>query len=244
MIKITFSIIITIFIVLLTSKSVNAHNATFQTDTLNAKQKSISAISAFTAKGDLKKLQKALSDGLDNGLTINEVKEVLVHLYAYCGFPRSISGLNTFIAVLNERKEKGIQDVTGRNASPVSDSLSKYERGKKVLETLSGRPENPVKSGYAAFSPETEVFLKEHLFADIFGRDVLNYQERELTTISALISMGGVEPMMRSHMMIGLNIGLSENQLMQVLSIIETSVGKAAADAGRKVLNDIKASKA
>lgn len=55
----------------------------------------------------------------------------------------------------------------------------KYERGKKILEQLTGQPETGPKRGYAAFSPEIDVFLKEHLFADLFERNVLNYTDRE-----------------------------------------------------------------
>ena len=207
--------------------------------TLNAKQQSIVTISAFTAKGDLKKLHNALNAGLDSGLTVNESKEVLVQLYAYCGFPRSLQGINTFISVLEERKKKGIKDEVGRDAAPITNTGSKYERGKKNLEKLTGRPESQQKTGYAAFSPEIEVFLKEHLFADIFERDVLNFTDREIATISALISLGGVEPMMQGHMAIGLNVGISESGLKQILSIIESNLGKKDADAGRKVLSGI-----
>lgn len=60
---------------------------------LSAKQKSIVAIAGLTAKGDLAKLKDSLNKGLDAGLTINEAKEVLVHLYAYTGFPRSLNGI-------------------------------------------------------------------------------------------------------------------------------------------------------
>ena len=66
---------------------------------LSTKQQSIIPIAVFTANGDLEKLKKALVDGLDAGLTVNEIKEILVHLYAYTGFPRSLNGINTFIAV-------------------------------------------------------------------------------------------------------------------------------------------------
>jgi len=104
---------------------------------------------------------------------------------------------------------------------------------------LTGRVESGAKTGYAAFSPEIEVFLKEHLFADIFDRDVLNFMDREIATISALIALGGVEPMMQSHMAIGLNVGLSEAGLKQILTVIELSVGKNEADAGRKVLSNV-----
>ena len=61
-----------------------------QTDTLSLRQQGIVAIAANTATGDLEKLETALASGLDNGMTVNEVKEVLVHAYAYCGFPRSL----------------------------------------------------------------------------------------------------------------------------------------------------------
>jgi 4-carboxymuconolactone decarboxylase len=221
------------------TNTMKTQNNTAENGTLNAKQQSIAAISGLTAKGDLEKLKKALTSGLEAGLTVNEIKEVLVHLYAYCGFPRSLQGINTFISVLEERKKKGIKDVVGREATPVSSKESKYERGKKNLEILTGRVESGAKTGYAAFSPEIEVFLKEHLFADIFDRDVLNFMDREIATISALIALSGVEPMMQSHMAIGLNVGLSEAGLKQILTVIELSVGKNEADAGRKVLSNV-----
>ena len=221
------------------SNITNAQNKITEDRTLNAKQQTIVTISAFTAKGDLKKLHQVLNAGLDSGLTVDEIKEVLVQLYAYCGFPRSLRGITTFMSVLEERKAKGIKDVVGKEATPVSANKSKYERGKKILETLTGQPEKEPKSGYAAFSPEIDMFLKEHLFADIFGRDVLTYEDREIVTISALISLGGVEPMMKSHMAIGLNVGLSESGLKQILSIIQSNVGNEEAAAGRKVLSDV-----
>ncbi|MEZ0487038.1 carboxymuconolactone decarboxylase family protein [Fibrella aquatica] len=210
---------------------------------LSSNQQQIVIISALTAKGDLQKLQPALSAGLDAGLTVNEIKEVLVHLYAYCGFPRSIRGLQTFMAVLDERKKKGISENVGKEASPIVGNVPKYERGKKVLEQLTGQPETGPKRGYAAFSPEIEVFLKEHLFADIFERDVLSYADRELTTISVLTSIGGVEPMLQSHLGLCLHVGLTGPQLEQAMAVIETNVGKSEADAGRVVLKQVTAAR-
>lgn len=131
-------------------------------------------------------------------------------------------------------------DEMGKTASPMPDSPSKYERGRKVLETLTGQAQvTPPKSGYGAFSPEMDVFLKEHLFADIFGRDVLSFQDREVATITALVNLGGVEPMMKSHIGIALNIGLTEAQLNDLLSIIEANIGSKEADAGRKGLSEV-----
>jgi 4-carboxymuconolactone decarboxylase len=225
------------------STEINAQSKPAEKLMLESRQQHIVTIASFTAKGDLQKLNKALNESLDAGLTINEIKEVLVHLYAYCGFPRSLQGINTFIAVLDARKAKGITDKVGKQATPINDGLSKCERGKKVLETLTGMPEKEPKTGYAAFSPEIEVFLKEHLFADLFSRDILSYSDREIATISALINLGGVEPMMQSHMGIAFNIGITEQGLKQLLYIIELNVGKLEADAGRLVLAQVVASR-
>jgi alkylhydroperoxidase/carboxymuconolactone decarboxylase family protein YurZ len=208
-------------------------------DALGVKNKSIISIASLTAKGDLTKLKPELNAGLDAGLTVNQIKEVLVHLYAYCGFPRSIRGLQTFMEVLDERKAKGINDKTGADVSPIPQEPDKYERGKKVLGELTKAPQDRPLSGYSAFAPVIDTFLKEHLFADIFERDVLTYAERELVTISVLSTIGGVEPMLRSHLSICLNVGLTPSQLNEFVGIIKSTVGEKEANDAQAVLNEV-----
>jgi len=221
------------------TKNVNAQQTMNTDKPLDRKQQSIVTISAFTAKGDLLQLQKALSEGLDVGLTANEMKEVIVHLYAYSGFPRSIRGLQTWMTVLDERKAKGINDDLGAEASPIKDERSKYERGKEILRKLTGAAQDSPPTGYSAFAPVIDTFLKEHLFANIFERDVLSYAERELVTVSVLCSIGGVEPMLRSHLNICLNVGLTPNQLQQFVNVIKTTAGKKEAKAAQSVLDEV-----
>ena len=192
-----------------------------QADTLSIRQQNIVAIAATTACGDLENLKISLARGLDSGMTVNEIKEVLVHAYVYCGFPRSLRALQTFMEVLDNRKAQGITDTVGHDASPVSDNRDKYTRGAELLEKLSGAPVDAPKTGYAAFAPVIEQFLKEHLFCDIFERDVLTWQERELATVSILASLGkGVEPMLRSHSAICLRQGITEGQLRQMTNLV------------------------
>ena len=192
-----------------------------EADTLSLRQQSIVAIAANTATGDLENLKIALARGLDCNMTVNEIKEVLVHAYAYCGFPRSLRGLQTFMQVLDKRKAQGVIDTVGRDVSPVSDSRDKYTRGAELLEKLSGAPKDAPKTGYATFAPVIEQYLKEHLFCDIFERDLLTWQERELATVSILAALGeGVEPMLRSHSAICLRQGMTEKQLRQMTEIV------------------------
>lgn len=228
-------------ITILCSPTVNAQTKAGQD--LTDKQQAVVRISAFTGKGELQKLKTALNTGLDAGLTVNQIKEVIVHVYAYAGFPRSIRGLQTFMAVLNERKAKGINDVTGAEATAIKDQRSKYDRGKATLDSLLGAPQSSTQSGYSAFALIIEVFLKEHLFADIFERDILSYAQRELVTVSVLAGIGGVEPMLQSHLKICLNVGLTPHQLQQFVEIMKNAVGKNEAAAAQQVLNEVLKSK-
>lgn len=206
---------------------------------LSAKQQAIVRIAAITAKGNLPKLKIELNAGIEAGLTVNEIKEALIHLYAYCGFPRSIRGLQTFIEVLDERKTNGITDKIGKDASPINEEGSKYQRGKEILEALTKKPQSDTLTGYSAFAPVIDTFLKEHLFADIFERDVLTYAQRELVTVSVLSSIGAVEPMLRSHLNICLNVGLTAGQLQQFVRVIKSTIGKKEANVVQKVLDEV-----
>lgn len=217
----------------------NAQNNMDEKGILGSKEKSIIVISALTAKGDLVILQPALNTGLDAGLTINEIKEVLVHLYAYCGFPRSIRGLQTFMEVLQTRKAKGINDIAGAEASPIKDEAGKYERGKKILGDLTGVQQPATLSGYSAFAPAIDSFLKEHLFADIFERDVLTYAQRELVTIAVIAAIGDAEPMLQSHLTISLRVGWSPQQLKEFVTVITPAIGNEKANAANAVLKQV-----
>jgi 4-carboxymuconolactone decarboxylase len=239
MIKVGKQVIILFSIICCFYGNLSAQGKMKSNMTFSTRQQSIIPIAALTAKGELEQLKPALNAGLDADLTINEIKEVLVHLYAYCGFPRSIRGLQTFMEVLDERKAKGIIDETGAEASPIGDDRTKYERGKANLEALIGRSLDGPQSGYAAFAPVIEIFLKEHLFADIFDRDVLTFAERELVTVSVISAIGNAEPMLRSHLSICLNVGYSSEQLQEFVGIIKSTIGKKAAKNAQVVLNEV-----
>lgn len=208
---------------------------TYSDYALTAKQQGIIPIAAFTASGDTGKLREALVQGLEKGMTVNEIKEVLVQMYAYAGFPRSLTGLNTFLAVLEGREKQGIKDNVGRDAGPLPAGGSARERGTAVQTELVGRP---VSGPAYAFAPVIDTFLKEHLFGDIFGRDILDFQERELATVAALASLPA-EAQLRSHLNVCMNVGLTEPQLRAFVSILEAKVGKAEAERAGRLLETV-----
>ena len=206
---------------------------------LAEREQAIVTVASYTGKGDLENLKQAFVQALDAGMTVNEINEVVIHAYAYCGFPRSLRAIQTLMQVVEERKADGITDVIGRGASIITDNRSRYERGCDVLAEISGVPADAPKAGYPIFAPTIERFLKEHLFADLFERDLLTYRERELTTVSVLAGVGGVEPMFGSHAAICMHLGVTPEQLSAMLNIVEMNLGKTYSEPLRKVLNQL-----
>jgi 4-carboxymuconolactone decarboxylase len=228
-----------ILFVVVFNMNAKAQNKMTSIQSLDKKQQNIVGIAALTAVGDIEQLKMQLNKGLDAGLTINEIKEILVQLYAYCGFPRSLNGINAFMSILEDRKAKSITDPEGKPASPTIDT-GKYQTGKKNLQTLTGREEK-TPSGANAFSPAIDTFLKEHLFADIFSRDILTFQQRELVTVAALAAMIGVAPQLQAHIGMAMNTGLTETQLLDAFKIIDEVISKGQGNIARTTLKQIRA---
>lgn len=180
--------------------------------TLSPKQKSIGPIAAYAAIGDMKRLHLALDHGLDAGLSVSDCKEILVQLYAYAGFPRSLNALAEMMRVLEERKQRGVADIPGRGPAPVPVGAELLAVGTANQTKLSGQP---VKGALFEFAPAIDQYLKAHLFGDIFARDNLDWTSRELATIAALSAMTGVESQLQAHVRIGMNVGLTASQLSE-----------------------------
>jgi alkylhydroperoxidase/carboxymuconolactone decarboxylase family protein YurZ len=231
------SVFLALVAVLIFSFSFVSEAQTMHNDqTFNARQQSIVTISAFTANGDIEDLSTALNEGLNAGLSVNEIKEVLVQLYAYAGFPRSLNALNAFMDVLKAREAKGIKDNAGREASPLPTDKSPLELGTEIQTRLS---ESPVTGEIYTFAPAIERFLKSHLFGDIFGRDNLDFQSREIATIAALSSLKGVNSQLQAHFKIGMNTGLTKAQMNSLVSVLKSKVGKPEGDNAAVVLNQV-----
>lgn len=202
-------------------------------------QQQIVSIAAFTASGNLDTLKIALTNGLNAGLTINQINEVLVQIYAYAGFPRSLNGISTFMTVVEERKAMGINDPRGEEPRPLTADVDKYKVGTMNQTEVVGQPVVPTKGTSLAFAPASDVFLKEHLFGDIFARGVLTFKEREIVTIAVLTRLENVESQLVAHINCGLNVGLTGEQITEIFDVYSEYVDKGQAKKGQLLLQNI-----
>ena len=169
-------------------------------------------VAAATALGDIGRLAGFCDRALDAGLAVGALKEAMVQLYAYAGFPRSLNGLDALMKVVEARRARGLQDAEGPAPGSVPVGRELLEAGTAAQTRLAGAP---VRGPLFDFAPAIDRFLKTHLFGDIFARDNLDWQTRELVTVSALAALEGVESQLAAHVRMGMNIGVTADQLRQ-----------------------------
>jgi 4-carboxymuconolactone decarboxylase len=217
-----------------TAQGAPAMTQTLPSESLSVRQQAIVPIAAFGAAGDMPRLNAALNQGLDAGLTVNDTKEILVQLYAYAGFPRSLNALGELMKVVESRKQRGLQDAQGQlpsRAIPKGDAL--LAAGTANQTKLSG---SPVKGPLFEFAPAIDGYLKTHLFGDIFERDNLDWQSREIATVAMLSSLQGADSQVQSHMGISMNVGITASQLNQLTQVLAERVDAEPARRAREAL--------
>ncbi len=182
---------------------------------LTAKEATIVDIGAAVARGEQDKLGAAFKAGFDAGLTLNEAKELVGQLYAYCGFPRALNAAGTLMKVAG-----AVKPPEGRAASMPRGSL-----GERALPVGTANQtklcDGPVKGALFDFHPQLDEYLKTHLFGDIFARDVLDWRTREIVTIAALAARPETAPQMKAHIAIGKVNGVTDAQAAAIVRRVQ-----------------------
>ncbi|MFC2998195.1 carboxymuconolactone decarboxylase family protein [Acinetobacter sichuanensis] len=217
-----------------------ATSAKAETVQLSSKQLSLIPIAAFSATGDLEKLKTALIQGLENGLSINEIKQVFAHQYAYAGFPRALNGMLTFKSLLEERQKQDIHDIQGAQPSTLASGTDYYQLGIERLADLNKTSieanRNPL---FENFSPTMDYALKAHLFGYLFSQDNLSPVEREIVVVSTLSAMGDVNAQLRSHLRITRNLGVDAAQMQKIMNALQQTIGRDLANNAENVLKQL-----
>lgn len=190
---------------------------------LSLRQKYLAKIAALEASGDLVRLEPAIIEALDGGITINEIKEAFSQLYAYTGFPRSLNALGVLNKVLQTDGKKWSEGKPWIRPSEWDDAKAAYELGVKNQTQLSGRPFN------FEFCPQDDYYLKSHLFGDIFAGNQLTNAEREIVTVAALSALNNVALQLAAHKAGAVNMGNSKEQVEELCKFLSEN-GLSACD--------------
>ncbi len=108
-------------------------------------------------------------------------------------------------------------------------SDERYRQGKAKLAQIHGEHGTTAVQSLEDVAPDLARYIFEFAFGDIYNRQGLDLRERQIATIAALTVQGHAEPQLRAHIRGGLNVGLSQQEIVEVITQMAVYAGFPAA---------------
>lgn len=109
------------------------------------------------------------------------------------------------------------------------ENESRLERGQRALAQIDGEAGHKVVAALADIAPDFATYLFEFPFGDIYSRPGLSLRDREIATVAALAAMGTATPQLKVHIEAALNVGLSQEEITEILMQMAVYAGFPAA---------------
>jgi len=91
----------------------------------------------------------------------------------------------------------------------------RFEIGLEQLQEIDGVGGEKVIQTLEDIAPDLGEYIIEFAFGDIYSRQGLSLQEREMITITSLLTLGGCEPQLEVHINGSLNVGISPEKIIE-----------------------------
>ena len=128
------------------------------------------------------------------GCTPEEIREVIIQMCGYAGFPATLNAMKTLVEVLQETGQALPTD------SLHAGSEGRYERGKNLLAMIAPEQERILKETYDPINPDIAKYVIAFGYGDIYARGLLSLRDRQVATIAALAAKGTAPSQLRFHM--------------------------------------------
>ena len=212
----------------------------YESINLSPKNRELVLVAGLIALGDnTTELSVHINGALNSGWTALEMQEVMLQMSVYSGLPSSVNGMNTLKEVLDQRKQRGITDVTSPPlASKQKTEKSRLEVGSNQLEKLQVIEAKALQDAYKDVSPNFAKHVIEYAFGEILSRPTLDYQTREMITIAALTAMGATNQL-KFHIQGALYLGIHSREIADIIILVGAYSGFPSMANATNVLKEV-----
>jgi 4-carboxymuconolactone decarboxylase len=105
----------------------------------------------------------------------------------------------------------------------------RYLKGLAKLREIDGQAGEQVVASLADIAPDFARYLIEFPFGDIYTRPGLDLRSREIAVIAALTAMGTATPQLKVHLHAALNVGVTQDEIVEVIMQMAVYAGFPAA---------------
>lgn len=151
--------------------------------------------------------------------------------------------MNKFLTVIVLLSAISVSVVSQAIENPAVTIQPQSERFVKGLETLNqingdGSGEEIV-DVLKDVSPDLAKYAIEYGFGDLFNRTVLSHKTKEMVIIANLAAMGNAQPQLKAHINAALNVGVSKEEIAEIMILTSAYAGFPAAINGTLALKSV-----
>lgn len=130
----------------------------------------------------------------------------------------------------------------GQNENQIkmdSTKTERFERGWEKLKEIDGQAGVNVFEILQDISPDLGKYIIEYPFGDVYSRDILENRTKEIAVVAALAAMGNARPQLKVHINAAMNVGVTEEELSEIMILMSVYAGFPAAVNGTLALKEV-----
>jgi alkylhydroperoxidase/carboxymuconolactone decarboxylase family protein YurZ len=193
---------------------------------LSRRDRSLLVITVLAAQARDEELEQHTANGRRNGLTREEIEEILLHVAAYAGYPAAMAASRKIDAGL--RAFEKLEALPERAPAAKKSDAERDRDGASVLATILGST-NPIDPAVGlqrmeAALGEVGVVAYRWAFGEIWSRPQLSRRDRSIVVISILVWLGAAAEL-EVHVPAGLRHGLTREEIEEIVSHLSLYAG-------------------
>jgi 4-carboxymuconolactone decarboxylase len=191
---------------------------------LSLKSREFATLAIVTVLGNQPNSVAAHVEGaLRSGATETEIKEVLLQMTVYAGYPKTLAAVAAAQQVFTDLQQRGMPaaspqpDLESRRQAETNEA--RYQRGLNALNQISKSSGEAVVNSFENIAPDLGRYIVEFSYGDVFSRPNLDLKTRELATVGALTGLNTTasELPLKVHVNGALNVGANRQEIVEAI---------------------------
>ena len=191
------------------------------------------SIHALVSLGEKSLLNLVTDMALNNGVTIEHIREILLQTHLFCGFPRTINGFAVLHRCLSQRDGRASQPVKALREKRPSRAWRK--RGEGLFKVIYQKNHSDVLASLKSFHPDLAEWILNDAYGKVLSREGLEAKNRELAAIGTLTVLK-VFPQLLSHIKGGLHLGANREEVKEAIRQMELYTSRETVIRGLRLL--------
>ncbi|HSG99866.1 MAG TPA: carboxymuconolactone decarboxylase family protein [candidate division Zixibacteria bacterium] len=197
----------------------------------------LAVFSAAIAAADNSLIKESLRALLRRGAAVEQLYEIILQSYLFCGFPRMLEALFNFAELVDPAEY-----ISEAAPEPLAYSAAESARfesdGRALIQRVYGANYERLERAVREMSPEIFRWMALEGYGKTLSRPGLDIVARELSIVAAL-TVDGRARQLRAHLRGALNVGAGKAQISETLDVTAPLAGEKHSDLARRLFSEL-----